>query len=160
MLKITLFSLALIIMSAATLAHAEWLCRQEINMKWKKDKEEVGSQVFFTSVEAKGADEAIAKANLNSVLGSEKAEAQVHCKKYHENLSGCIAAKYASMSSTLSTLSFSARKAVEDSVAKDCDAQQGKCSIEAVDPVCAEIKSPDAVAATAGKKEEKAKKGK
>lgn len=135
---------------------AEFHCEAALSYKWRKDKEEVANEEFFSSVEEKGADEVSAKDALTRKIAREKSRAKEECKREHENLSGCIAAKYAAIASVLSSLGFSARKAVQDAIASDCTSIQGVCSqVVSSEPVCKEL----AVAGGEKSGEEGAKEG-
>lgn len=118
---------------------AEFLCRSNVSYSWQRDKEMTKIMVFVGSFEAKGADEAAAKAALAERVDREKPKGSEMCLKEHENLTGCIASKISSLSTTMPGLTFSARKLLEDSIGADCKLQQGKCA-ETVssDPVCVE----------------------
>lgn len=95
--------------------------------------------VFVSGVEGVGADENAAKAKLNENAEREKARGAEQCTKGHENQAGCVAAKMTSLVATMQSLGFSARKLLEESIASDCKAQQGKCGdVTVSDPQCSE----------------------
>lgn len=95
--------------------------------------------VFAANLEVAGVDEASAKKTLLERAEREKTKASEQCTREHENQSGCVAAKMTSMSSTLQSLNFTSRKLLEESIATDCKAQQGKCGESALsEPQCAE----------------------
>ena len=98
------------------------------------------STVAYSTVEAKGEDEAKAKIAVQKVSVRLLEKAREECRMRHENVAACIAAKYDATATTMQTLSFSARKSLEDAVRSDCEAQRGICKkVETSDPVCAEI---------------------
>jgi hypothetical protein len=110
--------------------------------------------VFVEAVEAKGADEAAAKALLHERVERAKVRASERCVQEHQNESGCVAAKFSSLSSTMHSLTFSARKLLEDSIASDCKAQQGIClPSEASEAQCVELAAAAAEAGKEGGKE-------
>ena len=118
---------------------AEFLCRANVSYSWEKDKEMSKIIVFVESIETTGVDEAAAKAALVERVEKAKGRASEQCIKDHQNQSGCIASKFASLNATMQALPFSSRKLVEESISTDCKAQQGKC-LEPVgsDPQCLE----------------------
>lgn len=129
---------------------AEFICRATVSYSWEKDKEMSKIIVFVNSVETKGVDEKAAKSLLSERVEKEKVKASEQCARDHENQAGCVASKFNALSSTIQALPFSSRKLLEDSIAADCKAQQGKC-LESVagEPQCSEIIS--AAAAAEGK---------
>jgi hypothetical protein len=144
---------------------AEVNCRADVTYSWKRDKDEQPSVVVFGSIEQTGSDEAATKLKLVEIASREIPKALAHCKKQHENEAGCLASKFSASSQSTSSLSFSARKAVESAIVNDCQAQQGPCvSAAHSEPQCKEIISASATpVAEAGKdakpaKEEKKKK--
>lgn len=143
---------------------AEFICRSEIQYRWKRDselaskasststpaaegeqkvEENKDATVFWAVIEVKGATEEEAKAAVNKQSFSERASADRACIAQHENLAGCISSKYSSLSSTLSTLSFGARKDMEVAISNDCKSQQGKCLGSTLSEIkCSEIVAP------------------
>ena len=119
---------------------AEHLCRASVSYAWQREKDTTKIMVFASRVEAKGIDEAAAKAALEARAERDKTKAAEQCVREHENQAGCIAAKVNFMATALSSLTFSARKMLEESIAADCKAQQGRCSgPELSEPKCSEI---------------------
>lgn len=153
-----LVALALLITMAAVpiKAAAEFSCKSTISYKWKKSKGDEGAEIMFAAIERRGADEAKAKSLLNGALDKIKADAFESCKKEHEDLASCISNKYTSYGSTLHSLGFGARKALEDAIASDCAAQEGSC----LPPVSGEPKCEEVASADAGKEGKKDEKGK
>lgn len=157
------FIFFIFVLSYPQLSRAEFLCRGEVTYKWIKNPPPaektipvVGAtsspppeitpveipplNVFWTSIEQKGATEDDGKAQVTKLSLQERASAEKTCVSQHENLSGCIASKFDSLSSTLATLSFSARKAMEEAISKDCSGQLGKCQGSALSEIkCVEV---------------------
>jgi len=148
---------------------AEFICRASVSVKVKKDEQGAAHDVPYKSYDGKGADEAAAKQALALAISSAKLEAMTVCRRNYENLSGCVSTKFSTMAATLSSLTFSARKSLEEAITKDCTKQQGTC-VESVasDPVCeapkveeeAKDEGKDAGKKDAGKKGEGDKKKK
>lgn len=139
-LAISLVLLGALLSLGDNKAYAEFSCKAEVSYKWKKAKAENETEVYFSSVERKGLDEAKAKAALSDALAKEKVLAFETCKKEHEDLASCISAKYTSFNSTLQALTFSARKALEEAITSDCGGQVGSCSSStATDAKCEEV---------------------
>ncbi len=160
--------LFLIVLLVPAISSGEFLCSVDINYKWAKteakaakDKEEVvpeESTVLWARVEQSGVDEATAKEKLASFVIRERQKASIVCKDLHENLSGCIAAKYAGAKSDLQTIDFGARKVLQDAIASDCKSQQGRCKeIEASEPKCIDKTPKKEDAVGDGKKDDKGK---
>ena len=149
----------------ASAAVAEFSCKATMHYTWKKGEAE--QQVFWLGVESRAATEELAKAALAERLGHEEPKAMADCRRLHENLTQCVATKFASVVSVLSNMSFASRKTLEDSVKSDCTSAQGVCGVAKTGEVsCSEIKvvepSPDAAAegAAGEKKDDKKEKSK
>jgi hypothetical protein len=98
------------------------------------------STIQLAVVEAKGADEAAAKAALQKASVRQLERVRGECRKRHENSASCIASKFDVTGPTIRGLDFSARKAVEEAIKADCETQRGTCKkVEATEAVCAEI---------------------
>ncbi len=158
-----LFSFSLILLANFVLypqaLHALTNCKSEVSFKWKKDDKE--STVLVSRVSRSGADEAAAKRALDEAIAREKGAAMESCKHQHENVTGCMNGKFASLGPALQSASFNLRKHIEDAVAKECKENQGTCSdVLSSEVQCEEIKkaeNADAAKAETSKKEEKAK---
>ena len=139
--------------------YAEFVCASEVSYKWKKGEKE--SSVSVSRIERRGADEAAGKAALEESLSREKSDALDECRKQHENMAGCMSAKFTSNSDALRSMSFPARKQLEEAVGADCKEGQGSCTEAATsEAVCREIKkaeTTDAAKADTAKKDEKGK---
>ncbi len=144
--------LLLVLLSALLLpatSFAEYLCKGEVGYSWlRMNKEgEVSDkemEVFWAAREVKGEDEKGTKSKLEEVLLREKGFARQACKKEHENLSGCIAGKFQAMKAIMKLLDFSSRKAIEDSVKQDCQAQLGICKmVTASEILCENLEVED-----------------
>lgn len=127
----------------------EFVCRGEIEYSWMRmnkegevtDKE---MKVFWASREMKAKTEELAKSKLEDLMLREKGNARQACKNEHENLSGCIAGKYQAMKTIMKLLDFSSRKAIEESVQKDCEAQLGLCKeVSSSEVACKDITPED-----------------
>ncbi len=163
MKKMLLFTLFLQFVVLPGLVWAEFSCVADITYSYKKPKDDQPLVVTYATVEARGADEAKAKAALAETASREIPKVQSLCRQQHENEAGCLASKFAASSQSRSALSFTARKAVEDAVINDCKAQQGVCGATVVtEAKCSEIAAaaPAAEPVKDGKagKEEKKKK--
>jgi hypothetical protein len=137
-----IFLICVFFFFAAVPAAADTVCQAEISFKWKHAKEDAEETVPWVSVQQAGADETAAKAALSEFIEVERAKARAACEEAHQNLSRCIASKYAAMSSVMQGQTFSARKAFEDAISKDCERDQGTCGeVTASDPKCTERKA-------------------
>lgn len=155
----TFVAQALLIVSLVPCASAENLCRAEVSYRWKRDKEETPVAVALSSIEAKGKDEADAKAKLAEVGGREKIAALEACRKEHENSAGCVARKYDLYGASLAAIGFSGKKKLEEAIQRDCAATQGTCT-DAVtsEPSCVVLEVAAAETGGKDKKDGKAKK--
>jgi hypothetical protein len=114
------------------------ICRSEIRYTWKAAGEDsTPLDVSYAIVETQAESEAAAKAELSRKIAAERSAASNRCRHTHENLAGCISTKYASMTSILNALSFSARGELEKAIAQDCGKQTGRCiSTASSEPEC------------------------
>lgn len=126
------------------------ICRSEIRYSWKAAGEDsTPLDVSYAIIETRGDSEVEAKAALSRRIAAERSAASNRCRHTHENLAGCISTKYASMTSILNALSFSARGELEKAIAQDCGKQTGRCvSTASSEPECfteagAEEKTPE-----------------
>lgn len=158
-------------------AEAEFICRAEVQYRWKKDEAkkpqpssdssaettDKGNEftVFWTSLEKKGETEDDTKAAVIRASLPERVNAERACLNTHQNMSGCIAGKYGALTSPISSLGFAAQKAVEAAINDDCDQQQGQCLGSSVSEVkCLEsvpTAAPDAGKDPKDKKDKKKK---
>ncbi len=107
---------------------AQSTCSTTITFKWKQgDKEGKEIEEHWTTLHAKGATEEEAKVTMRPLIDQNQKAASDQCRNAHENLSGCMAARYLTIGSSISALSFQARKQMEDAVKVDCEKIQGKC---------------------------------
>ena len=120
-------------------AHAEFLCTADISFSWSS-KVAAGvpaatpstvsatpNQTFVGKIEARAESEELAKKALEARSAAAKTQAIARCKREHENMSGCVAAKYSAMGTTLNTLTYNARKSLEEAIRTDCELQRGAC---------------------------------
>jgi hypothetical protein len=123
-----------------SLVAAEFVCKSEISYSWKKEGNEELSKVIFAVLEARSDNQELAKAKVESQVLRHTPRASQHCNKEHENLSGCIAAKFTAQASVLDRLSFAARKKLEEAITTDCQARIGACkAVEATEVECQEL---------------------
>lgn len=156
-----------------------YTCRSEVKYLWKPGAQpssavgvsktteptpaaSEGIEVSFGMVETRARGEADAKTTILQRIAQEKTTALNRCRHAHENLAGCISTKYASMSSILNALSFTARSELEKAINEDCTKQSGRCiSATNSDPECgfqaAPTPTPDPGASAAGDKGKKKK---
>ncbi|NLF25622.1 MAG: hypothetical protein GX589_08220 [Deltaproteobacteria bacterium] len=134
---------------------ADFSCVASVSYQWKKEGGEPQS-VFFINVAGNAADMEAAKVQVSRLADSEKVRARDACMRQHENLSGCISAKFAAESSLLAKLGFSARKSLEEAINADCKSQQGQC----LEPVVSEIKCLQTEEAKEEGQDQASKKGK
>lgn len=165
MIKIKSYLATLVVFSIICFklsANAEHICRTEVQYKWRTEKSAAADvppdpkahkpteapaaapnnelTVFWALIEQKGKNEEDAKQNATKQSLSERGAAEKACLNAHENLSGCVAAKYLSLSPSVSTLGFSAKKSVDDAIKEDCAKQQGKCTGSSITEIkCSEI---------------------
>ncbi|RMG42552.1 MAG: hypothetical protein D6719_06230 [Candidatus Dadabacteria bacterium] len=125
---------------------------------WKKDKQEVEIPIDWRKLKASAESEEKAREKLENMLLKEKALARTACQREHENLSGCMATKYASISSVLYSSGFNVRKALEDAVKRDCLALQGKCIKTDSTEIKCETKAEEKAAEEAEAEKDKKKK--
>jgi len=137
----------------ARVSAADFECFSDVSYKWKKGPELItpaptpGEEITFEwgRVRGRGKDEADAKLKLAEALQDAKGKALSECKQAHESTADCLAAKYASMSSTINSLRFEARKSLEQAISADCALQKGSCTgVSATDAQCAEKASASA----------------
>lgn len=107
-------------------ALAQYLCKTELSYKWVPDEQDP-EQVRFEIVSAEAEQEDQAKQLLKQKLSDVQIRAMQHCRAKHQNLSGCIAEKFSGLHGMMGSLSFTARKTLEDAVTLDCKKNQGRC---------------------------------
>jgi hypothetical protein len=96
--------------------------------------------VRFLLVQRKARDEAAAKNALQVEVQRQKTRAAERCKRAHESTGDCLTTKLSIKSSTLNSLSFSARAQAEKAIFEECQLQQGRClSVEAVPATCRDL---------------------
>lgn len=104
---------------------AEYHCIAEVSYKVKKSDQEL--DVHWLSANSVGSDENEAKSKLDIIAAQEQKKALEGCRKNYENLSGCVASRFASVSRTYNQMSFNARKNMEEAISNDCKTAQGEC---------------------------------
>jgi hypothetical protein len=99
--------------------------------------------VKFSIVERRGSDQPSAKSALLVEVQRQKLRAAERCKRAHESFGECVTTKLSIKSSTLNSLSFSARSQAEKALMDECKIQQGRClAVEASQPNCREVIVP------------------
>lgn len=154
MLRNAFFALTIILIPSLTLAEFE--CSSNVSYTWKKtvEKPEKGEraektnppeeklEVHWRGLAAIGKDQEEAKARVIEAANLEKNKALKSCATEHQNVAGCVASKFEANSHTYNALGFSARKALEEAISKDCAAAQGVCIDATVsEPKCKEFVS-------------------
>lgn len=115
--------------------------------------------VYLEVVEARDSDEAKTKFALQKTSARYLEKAREICRERHENVGGCVSSKFEASATTLRSLGFSARKALEDALRSDCEGQKGRCKkVESTEPTCAEIIVPTPTPAAEAKDDKKKKK--
>lgn len=168
----------------STNVQAEFACKSDVSYKWvRTDKNEttvdptpggsgkaptaspaVGRQgeplvVRFSGIERVGKDEVEAKRILESEISRQKVRASEICLRDHEAFGACVATKLSTKSSTLNSLSFSARVELERALTQECQGQQGRClGVEVSEPNCRELVSGQPTPAADTKKADPKKK--
>jgi len=100
-------------------------------------------RVRVATIERRGKDEPSAKASLLVEVNRQKARAHELCRRDHESFGDCVSTKMASKTSALNSLSFSARRKVEDALIDECRVQQGQCLVvESDEPACLKAATP------------------
>lgn len=166
-MRLIFLSIALITLAPLQL-HADFICGAEVSYKFErgngekggdnKEGEKTAEETFFSKVHKKGATEEATKKLVAEALVAEKSKARERCRQDHENLAGCISAKYSLFAGKAAGLTFSARKTLEEAITKDCTKQQGHCLESAAsETTCEEEVKPvtegDAAKAEGGKGE-------
>lgn len=118
---------------------AEVGCKADLSYSWKRSADGVESKALFRTIEVVGSDEAVAKQLLQESLTRERPRALISCRDRHENITECVATRFAQHQTTLSGMSFSARRALEDAIKSDCQSVQGVCGeVSTGEVTCAE----------------------
>jgi hypothetical protein len=108
------------------------------------------STVKFALVERRAGDEVSAKNGLATEVQRQKLRAAERCKRAHESFGECVTTKLSIRSSTLNSLSFSARAQAEKAIMGECEIQQGRClAVEASAANCTQLGAPPAGDASA-----------
>jgi hypothetical protein len=116
--------------------------------------------VRYASVERRGADEETVRAALAPELNRQKARAYERCRRDHEAFGDCVSTKLSVKTSTLNSLSFSARAQVEQALMEECRAQQGRCvAVDSSEIKCRPIGAAPAAAEAGQAAPEGAKEG-
>ncbi len=142
---------------------SEQICESLISYKWHKADSKDHLLVEWEHVSASGSDEKQAKAALQETILKSKAQALEACRKDHESVADCLAAKYTGKATIINSLRFEARKAMEQAILSDCSQQQGICAaVEASEVKCEEkvdaSHTPGAGEGEKGSEKEKGKK--
>jgi len=153
-----LFTVGLSLLCFASISYGEIQCSTSISYKWKNgDKEAKETVERWTTLRVNGATEEAAKATLQPLVDRNTKEARGQCSQLHENLSGCMSARYIALSTAYSTLGFQARKQMDEAIRSDCEKGQGQCvGVEVEEIKCASLESADGAEAAAGGDDKKA----
>jgi hypothetical protein len=112
-----------------------------------------GQTVRFFLAQRRGLDEAAAKNALQLEVQRQKARAAERCKRAHESTGECLTTKLSIKSSTLNSLSFSARAQAEKAILEECQVQQGRClSVDASATTCRDLVAAGPAVETSGTK--------
>lgn len=110
------------------------------------------SIVRLMGVERSGADEASAKASLQTEVERQRIRASEACKRDHESYGTCVALKMSGNASTLNSLGFGARTELEKALSEECRQQEGTCmGVDVTEPKCREIADAAPAAADGAK---------
>jgi hypothetical protein len=150
-----------LLLLGAEQATAQVTCRADIS--YRVTKGESTTEVFFSYVERQAQDEATAKQQVLQSAAREKGRALDACRRTHQDLGGCIGSRLMAQSGTMSAVSFTARKAIEDAVKSDCELTQGTCGEVVLGESACTVLTPPAPEPAAGdkkgdKKDERKKK--
>ncbi len=172
MKNIKIYLFATTILGFVSHATAEVSCVSTVSFKWSlapapdsKESPAINEE-HWTTITTKGATEGEAKKVLQPLIERNRYEAGAFCRQLHENLSGCMAARYVSMGGAYSNLGFTARKSMDDAIKVDCEKLQGKChgvfttNVECIDSTPKEEPASDAAAEGAEKDKKGGKDGK
>ena len=112
-------------------AFSDFVCSSDVSYKWQKSEvkdqkkdekkeekkeEKEDTTIHWSTLEQGGSDEAAAKDALSKYVVREQKKASETCKILHENLSGCITAKFASSKAELQAMDFGARKTLQEAI--------------------------------------------
>ncbi len=140
------FALALVCPLACAFAQAT--CRADVSYNLKRGSAE--ESFVVKQEEARGPEEAPVKEALAQRLILSRQEAVALCRERHENLSACVATKFAKNGGLMQQLQFAARTKLQEAIESDCKAQQGTCAEGKVsEPTCTVIKPVETPAADA-----------
>jgi hypothetical protein len=136
---------------------AEFECSSALSYVWKQKKE--SKKEYFETVFAKGADDALARQNLQGTIKAREPKGLVLCRDLHENLSGCLLSRTKNFSNNVvNVTAYAIRKEFLKAVQDDCNRQLGEChGVESSEPVCSEIKAAVAETDQTGEKDKKEK---
>lgn len=115
--------------------HVEDGAKQDEAEKTKAKMPKVSFDVLSVTRRIRAATEDEAKAKIQLALDKDKQDAMEECQSVHENLSGCIAAKFLAMGNVLRQLDFNARKELENSISEDCRSSTGRCLKSEASPI-------------------------
>ena len=98
--------IALVAVSYGLPVVAEVGCSADLRYSWKRASDGVESKTLFRRIEAVGTDEAVAKQQLQEAIVKEGPRALSNCRERHENITGCVATRFAQHQSTLAGMSL------------------------------------------------------
>ena len=111
---------------------AEFICTADVGYNWERvtDQKKNTKEKLQTIVEqlvASGETEEIARERAQITAPPLLRKVEQTCLEDHQDIATCISTKLSRITSVLATLSFNARRNLEDGIKADCDKQQGEC---------------------------------
>ena len=151
----TLLILGVVLAHGVAGAEELAVCRSEVAYSWTKDPKDE-RVVFFAVVEQRAPSVEDAKRKLAEEVARVKGDAYQRCREAHQNLSGCIAGRFNAHTGVMSSMTFAARKALEEAITTDCKGEQGTCgAVTASEPQCKEPPPPPEASGGAAPEEKK-----
>lgn len=143
---------------------AQVVCQAEVGYEVKRVDLENPEVVVVRREEARGEVEEVVRQALSRKLVLSSREALDACREQHENLSGCVASKYASLGTLLQQMQFAARTKLQDAIESDCKSRMGTCAPGKAPEITCIVPTPavdpEAEASAAAEKEAGKKSGK
>ena len=142
--KSYLSTFSLILASLSTsLCFAEITCASTVSYNWEKKGETGQKGEIFAVVFAHGSTEEAARAELILKSRLSQANALRSCRQEHETISTCVSQKFNQAKNAFKNSSFSARRAIETAITKECSKDLGTClSTDTSQPECQAFSVP------------------
>lgn len=137
-------SLVLLLGAVPRGAFAQVTCRATVEYLVTRAEEEKPETIVYSQEEASGDDEDRVREALTRKVILVQQEAIKSCKDRHENLSGCVASKYAAVGGLLQQMQFSARAQLQSAIESDCKKQLGRCELGNAPELKCVIPTPEA----------------